>query len=129
MGRPAYQPTDQDRKTVEAMVAGGIDQTAIAAVLGIARTTLARHFRAEIDTAAARANARVIRSLYQTATSDKADPKQRVTAQIFWLKCRAGWREPSQDHLHGNLDGKPLALNIITGVPRAADATPAVGQD
>jgi hypothetical protein len=36
------------------------------------------------------ANAQVAQSLYQQATSGK-----KTAATIFWLKTRAGWREPA----------------------------------
>ncbi len=38
------------------------------------------------------ANGRVIGSLFNTAIYEK-DPRARTTAAIFWLKCRAQWRE------------------------------------
>ena len=56
----------------------------------------------------------------------RADVREHVapdtTAAIFWLKNRksAEWRDRI-DHSLGNSDGKPLTLQIITGVPRADD--------
>jgi DNA invertase Pin-like site-specific DNA recombinase len=47
--RPSYEPTNEARKMVRLMVAGGILQERIAGALGISRPTLAKHFRAEID--------------------------------------------------------------------------------
>ena len=49
--------------------------------------TLRRHFRKEIDSGGAEANYRVAQSLYRLARNGN------VPAGIFWLKCRAGWRE------------------------------------
>ncbi len=62
----------------------------IARVLGITPPTLRKYFAAELDTGHIEANAKVAQSLYKKATGD--GPGATVAA-IFWLKCRAGWRE------------------------------------
>ena len=54
--------------------------------------TLRKHFRDQLDSAEMRANAMVAGSLYKKAT-DKAGGAASVTAAIFWLKTRAGWKE------------------------------------
>lgn len=89
-GRPSFKPTDQQRKTVNAMAAYGIPQAEISAVIGCDRNTLMKHFRDELDTAAAQANAKVAESLFRRATGDGPSS---VAAAIFWLKARAGWSE------------------------------------
>lgn len=89
-GRPSFAPTEAHRRTVRAMAAYGVPQAEIAAVLDVAMPTLRKHFRLELDTAAAEANAKVAESLFRRATGDGP---QSVTAAIFWLKCRAGWQE------------------------------------
>jgi hypothetical protein len=78
---------------VRSMAAYGIRQEEIARCLGLrSAKTLRRHFREELDRAAPEANARVAQSLYQQATTGK-----KTAAAIFWLKARAGWREPATD--------------------------------
>lgn len=44
----------------------------------------------ELEAGHVRANAQVAQSLFNQATNEV---KPNVTAAIFWLKCRAGWRE------------------------------------
>jgi hypothetical protein len=73
---------------VWAMVAGGIDQAAICAALGIARMTLRKHYRKELDRAAPEANGAVVASLYTMATKGK-----NVAAAIWWTKTRMRWSE------------------------------------
>jgi predicted secreted protein len=102
MARPPYAPSEQDRKTVKAMTAYGISQDQITAVLGITGKTLRKHFRREIATAAIEANAQVAGSLFRKASSGD------TIAQIFWLKVRAGWKEPPQEV--GGIDGNPIAV-------------------
>lgn len=65
-------------------------ESEIAKVVGCSDKTLRKYFRRELDTAAAKANARVAESLFRQAVE-----KGNVTAQIFWLKTRARWSERS----------------------------------
>jgi DNA-binding XRE family transcriptional regulator len=90
-GQPPHEPTQQQRKMVESMSAYGIPQEDISKVVGINRTTLAKHYREELDTATAKACAKVAETLYRQAT-DVKNPRS-ATAAIFWLKTRGGWRE------------------------------------
>jgi hypothetical protein len=93
-GRPQWQQSPKDRRFVEAMAAGGIDQDRIAAALGVAPKTLRRHCRDVLDSGADRANAKVIAAMLHMAT--KAPYAVRYQAARFWLQCRAGWREPEK---------------------------------
>ncbi len=96
-----YKPTDQDRRMVEAMAAAGIPQDEISRCVGVAAKTLRKHYRAELDTGATRANVAVCERLHKAALSGN------VTAMIFWLKCRAGWKPTSVHEVVGP-DGGPL---------------------
>lgn len=89
-GRPAHQPADQERRQVEAMASHGIPEADIAAAIGIGRSTLRKHYAHELGTGHIRANSAVAQSLFKKATGTGPGA---VTAAIFWLKCRAGWRE------------------------------------
>lgn len=100
-GRPPHDPTPAMRKQVEAMSAYGIPQDEICKVIGVSIPTLEKHYRAELDTAAAKANARVAESLFRKATGDGP---QSVTAAIFWLKTRAGWKETVVNEHAGSID-------------------------
>lgn len=84
-GRPAFKPTDDHRRTIKAMAGYGILHTEIATVIGIDEKTLRKYFRTELDTGSTVANAKVAESLYKNAIVGN------VSAQIFWLKARAGW--------------------------------------
>ena len=92
-GRPAFSPTDDQRRQVKALAAYGVPQDDIATVLAIDAKTLRKHFWTDLQTGVLEANAKVAQSLFQRATTEKGSAG--VTAAIFWLKVRAGWREPS----------------------------------
>jgi len=104
MARHRYQPIEADRGKVEAMVAYGIPQEEIAATMGISHPTLRRYFEREIQTGTHKANAKIAESLYNAAIKGKGQPA--VTAAIFWLKCRAGWKETAILEHQGKLEVK-----------------------
>ena len=93
-GRPVYNRTESDAKNVEALVIAGVPQSRIARVLKISEPTLRKHYREELDISKAKANAIVSQALFKSAKDGN------VTAQIFWLKTQAGWRE--KNHLEIN---------------------------
>jgi hypothetical protein len=114
MSRP-HSPSEKDRKQVDAMAAYGVPETDIARVLGIDAKTLRKHYRDELDTAHVRANTAVAQSLFKKATSDGP---QSVTAAIFWLKTRAGWK----DTITQEIGKKEMAV-------MAAHAAAAIGSE
>jgi hypothetical protein len=87
-----YEPTDTTRAVVRALAAYGVPHVEIAGRLGVNVKTLDRHYRRELDLGRIEANARVAERLFQVATRETAD-EASLAAMIFWLKCRAGWRE------------------------------------
>jgi predicted ATP-grasp superfamily ATP-dependent carboligase len=89
-GRPPYQPTEKDRANVKMLASVGVRDTEIARVVGVSAPTLRKYYGDDLDAGHILANAQVARSLYRMAT-DRDKPS--VAAAIFWLKCRAGWRE------------------------------------
>jgi hypothetical protein len=73
------------------MASYGIPQEEISAVLDIDAKTLRKHYARELAIATTKANALVAQSLFAKATA-KEITGPSVTAAIFWLKARAGWR-------------------------------------
>jgi hypothetical protein len=112
-GNQPYQPTDKDRATVKALIGYGSTQDETAAVLGISDVTLRKYFEREIQLAVIESNAAVAQSLFKMATRGN-----NVAAAIFWLKVRAGWKDPLQHEMYG-ANGAPLM--IVTGVVRDID--------
>src|SRR4029450_10502644 len=94
MGRRSHKPDPAQRRQVEAMAAYGIPEINIAAVLGVDPKTLRKHYRDELDLGETKANAQVAGFLFNSARTGN------VTAQIFWLKTRAQWKETPSEHRH-----------------------------
>lgn len=84
-------PTEATRRLVQGLAQFGVPQPQIAAKIGVSEKTLRKHYAAELNDGATAANLAVARRLYEVAT--KGAGKEAVTAMIFWLKTRAGWRE------------------------------------
>jgi hypothetical protein len=95
MGRRSHKPDPFHRRQVETMAGYGVPQEGIARVLAVDPKTLRKHYREELDTGHFKATAKVAESLFRKATGDGS---QSVTAAIFWLKTRGGWRETPQEH-------------------------------
>jgi hypothetical protein len=88
MPRPKLNPTEEQRRMVKTMTAMGANQEEVAMRLGVrSPKTLRKHFRKELDQGGSEANMAVAQSLYKEAKGGD------VKAAMFWLKCRAGWRD------------------------------------
>jgi transcriptional regulator with XRE-family HTH domain len=92
--RESHKATPETRALVEMALAGGFTQEQVARELGISRRTLSTHYPDECAEGGARATLKVAQNLYTMATQT-LDPKTALTASIFWLKARAGWRDGS----------------------------------
>jgi hypothetical protein len=99
MGRPPHRPDLPQRRQVETMAAYGIPETDIGRVLGIDPKTLRKHYRDELDLGAVKANVQIAGFLFNSAKNGN------VSAQIFWLKTRARWKEPPAEHNHSGAVG------------------------
>ena len=95
MARPAHEPDEKERRQVEALAAYGVPEADIARVVGIDPKTLRKHYRDELDLGATKATAKVAEFLFRKATTEG---HQCVSAAIFWMKTRGGWREAPQTH-------------------------------
>lgn len=104
-GRPKHEPTEASRKLVLTLAGYGVPQEEIARQVGINAETLRIHYRKELDSGTARANAQVAASLFRKATSDGP---QSTAAAIFWMKTRAGWKETTVNQHVGDDDGPAI---------------------
>ncbi len=108
-GQPPYEPSDENRAMVQGMVGLGIRRADLAALMAITQKTLRKHFRKELEVGDAMVVYTVGKSLYLAATTaHKGHPHGNVAAQMFFLRCRAGWKETSRHEMTGP-DGEPIA--------------------
>lgn len=106
-GRPNHVPTPAQRHDCELYAGVGVPHHHISVLLGISTHTLLKYYAKELDLGKARANAQMGGALFKNGLSGNA------TAQIFWMKAQAGWRE-KQIVEHSGLDGKPIAQAVAT---------------
>ncbi len=112
VGRPRFEPTEAQRSQVKAMAGYGIPQADIGLVIGCDPKTLRVHFQSELETGSIIANTRVAQTLFQRATEGTG--KEAVTACIFWLKCRAGWRDQPVDATLGKKEQRQEAAEAAS---------------
>lgn len=106
MARPAHSPTEKTRAEVLALAGLGTRHSDIAKHINISEPTLGKFYRAELDSGAIKANSAVAKTLYNKAINGDS------SACMFWLKCRAGWRETDRHEITG-AGGAPLLPPII----------------
>ena len=120
-GRPAFVPTDDERKQVEALSGYGlpIEQIAVLVRKGIDADTLRKHFHEELVAGKAKANGQIGRTLFQKAMGGD------TTAMIWWSKTQMRWKE-TQAHEITGADGRPLEFTkierVIVGDAKNPDA-------
>jgi hypothetical protein len=110
-GRPAFEPTDAERKQVEALSGYGlpIEQIAVLIRDGIDADTLRKHFSTELVSGKAKANGQVGKTLFQKVMAGD------TTAAIWWSKTQMKWAE-TQKHEHTGADGAPIEFAKIERV-------------
>ena len=110
-GRPAFEPTDAERKQVEALSGYGlpIEQIAVLVRNGIDTDTLRKHFATELVSGKAKANGQVGKTLFQKVMAGD------TTAAIWWSKTQMRWAETQKHELTG-ADGAPLEFTKIERV-------------
>lgn len=110
-GRKPFEPTDPERKQVEALSGYGlpIEQIAVLIREGIDTDTLRKHFATELQSGKAKANAQVGKTLFQKVMAGD------TTAAIWWSKTQMRWAETQKHELTG-ADGAPLEFAKIERV-------------
>ena len=126
VGRPTFEPTENDRNVVKNLSAAGLSHNRIKACIfasngrPIDDKTLRKYFRTELDTTQDMVTAMATSKVVSAIKNEKA------WAICFWLKCRAGFRE-TQAHQFVDQDGKdrPFLLSDADRLIADADAADA----
>jgi hypothetical protein len=120
-----HEPSAESRRQVSTMVAFGIPQEKIAAILAISPPTLRKYYREEIDVADAKAQSMVAKFLFSAATGEAlksgASHADCLRSAMFWMKTRAGWKETAVQAIIGK-DGAALpdSLGMLEAARRLA---------
>jgi hypothetical protein len=110
-GRPAFEPTNAEKKQVEALSGYGIpiEQIAVLVRDGIDADTLRKYFIIELQSGKAKANAQVGKTLFNKVLAGD------TTAAIWWSKTQMRWAETQKHELTG-ADGAALEFTKIERV-------------
>ena len=109
-GRPNYEPTEDDRKTVSLMCAVGIPHEGIALCIGddgIDDKTLRKHFPKELATSKIKANVKIGGSIFNAAISGN------MTAATLWAKTQVGRKERSELEINGNVHYTKVQRTVV----------------
>jgi hypothetical protein len=107
MARRAFAVNDAVREKVRYLAGVGVRQDDIAKIIGCAPKTLRKRLRDELDRGVAEANATISGHLFAAAKAGN------ITAQIFWLKTRANWREGKPDEPPGADAGSKSEVVLV----------------
>jgi len=99
-------PDEKSKAFVKSLAAVGTRYVDIAHKLEITDDTLRKHYKAELEDGRIDANAQIANTLFQQAK------KGNMTAAIFWLKTRAGWKETNVTELSGGEGAEVKGINI-----------------
>ncbi len=96
--RPAWVPSEAERRLVEHYVSLGYTQEQVGALMEKSVDTLARHCRRELDLGKLKVNAKIGGALFQKAMGGD------TSALIFWAKTQMGWKETDRHEHTGSID-------------------------
>jgi len=99
-------PDESSRKLVRSLSAVGIRHVDIATKLDITDDTLRKHYKKELEEGRIDANASIGQGLFAQAKNGN------VTAMIFWLKTRAGWKETNVTEIAAGEGAEVKGINI-----------------
>jgi hypothetical protein len=117
VAKTAFVVNDALREKARYLAGLGVRQDDIARIIGCAPKTLRKRFRDELDRGVAEANATISGSLFGAAKGGN------VTAQIFWLKTRAHWRERMAGDPVANGDAEPNSELVLPDNSRDPELT------
>jgi hypothetical protein len=86
--RSRYIPTTDEQLRVRELAAIGLADADIASQLRLPLPQLQKRFKLELKAGAADGREQVLRKLHTIALSG-----ENVSALIFWVKARCGWRD------------------------------------
>lgn len=88
--QPAHIVTKENQELVKALSSFGISREDIATYIGVSGSTIDKHYKKEMEIGPTAANAQIAKRLYKKAIDGD------TTCMIFWLKCRARWKERNE---------------------------------
>jgi hypothetical protein len=126
-GRPAFQRTEEQRKNVEVLAGLGIPEEDICLIVRdrnakpISKNTLRKHFKKELETAAADLHLRIGNFMIATMLGSKVpegvtpitDERVRGRLMELYAAQRMNWRKTVVNQHDGKAGGAPIVFKTI----------------
>jgi hypothetical protein len=116
-GRPKHEVSEAMTRQIEMLSGIGVPIDQIGRVVGIDKKTIHRHYRDALDIGQAKATSKIAKRLFDIATGES---KEALTACIFWLKCRGGWKPPAEMEVNVGIDNS--TKSALISLPPDQDA-------
>jgi len=124
MGRPRYVPNAETEEQVEKLAGLGMPLEKIALIVNLSRHTVEDNYRDAIERGNAKTLNQVTQRLFDIAMGSS---KESLSACIFWLKCRGGWKPPAD--IEVNIDNSNKSAVVINLPAEQEDALKRVIED
>lgn len=101
-----HQASDETRKMIANMASYGLDVLMISKLAGIAVQTIYRHYRHEMQTAAAQKDLVVLQTGFLKAIGGPAQDWEKADAGMikWWIAARQNWQLPAQRTINANFN-------------------------
>ncbi|MGD9507033.1 MAG: hypothetical protein AB7X49_00540 [Geminicoccaceae bacterium] len=97
------------------MAGSGLPDAQIAGIVGVDVDTPSQGLCRAARPGPRQGNLKVAENLYRKATGDG---REAVTAAIFWMKARGGWREVNVHEIGGSETAEPIRIERVIVDPR-----------
>lgn len=104
IGPKRHQASDETRKMISNMAGYGLDVLTVSRLTGLSTSTLYRHYKHELTTAAAQKDLIVLQSAFLKAIGGPEQNWEKADAgmQKWWISSRQGWRPPADRMVTAN---------------------------
>ena len=118
MGRPPFQPTDEDHEKVRVLKAGAMSQAAIAEALGISEPTLTKYFSQDLEIGAAKVTAEILMARYNSAKAGNVSAQNKLLEMAGAVRAqegRGGKAKAPPEQKRGKKEEQQLAAGRVGG--------------
>ena len=119
VGRPKHKATDQNRKLVKILSAGGMTQEDVAAELGIHFQTLVKYYREEYESGSRMIVAELLPVSLKVAKD--IDHKDSAAERRFLLERKGGFIKTEKQEISGTLKPFEVIVQSVDAEPQKED--------
>jgi hypothetical protein len=101
-----HRPNEEMRRTIANMASYGLDVLTISKLISLSPSTIYRHYKIEMQTAAAKKDLMVLQSAFLKAVGgpDQNWEKADAAMQRWWISVRQSWQLPATRNINANIN-------------------------